>query len=95
MYRLWYCYYFVPQYHDVKLQVNTVQEVWDFIQINPTIEYYLASSRIPKRDFHDSAQKNNVEQHSEQSRKPSSQQQDFKESWKVYNVQCREPVMRP
>ena len=46
--------------------------------------YLQVSSRIPKRNFHDSAQNSGVKQHSEQSRKPSSQQQDFKESWKAY-----------
>ena len=41
-------------------------------------------SRILKKNFHDSYQKNGAEQHSKQSRKPSSQQQDFKESWNAY-----------
>ena len=32
-----------------------------------------------------------MEQHSQQFRKPLSQEQDYKESWKAYNyVQCRE-----
>ena len=41
------------------------------------LKYLLVSSRISERNFHDSAQTNGVEQHSEQYRKPSNQQQDF------------------
>ena len=37
-------------------------------------EYLWVSSRIPKRNFHGSAQSNGVEQYSEQSRRPTSQQ---------------------
>ena len=36
--------------------------------------YFQVSSIIPKGNFHESAQNNSVEQHSEQSKKPSSQQ---------------------
>ena len=39
---------------------------------------------IPERNFHNSAQNNHVEQYKKQSRKSSSQQQDFKDSWKAY-----------
>ena len=38
---------------------------------------FWVSSRIIKRNFHDSAQNNGVQQQSEQSRKPSSQWRDF------------------
>ena len=38
--------------------------------------YLRVSSRIPERNFHDSAQNNGVEQHSEQYRKLSNQQQE-------------------
>ena len=49
------------------------------------LRYLWVSSRIPERNFHDTAQNNGVEQHSEQqSRKPSNQQLNFKESWKAY-----------
>ena len=37
------------------------------------LRYLQVSSRIPKRNFQDSAQTNGVEQHSEQSRNPSTQ----------------------
>ena len=53
------------------------------------LRYLRVSSRIFKRNFHSSAQNDDVGQHSEQSRKPSSQQQDFKESWKAYIVSLR------
>ena len=44
-------------------------------------------------NFHDSAQNNVVEQHSEQSWKPSNQQLDFKDwSWKVY-IHCEWPAI--
>ena len=47
------------------------------------------SSKIAERNFHNSAQNNSAEQHSEQYRKPSSQQWDFsKESWKTHIMPC-------
>ena len=42
------------------------------------LRYLRVISKIPKRNFYKSAQSNGVEQHSEQSRKPSSQQQILK-----------------
>ena len=49
--------------------------------------------RIPEKNFHDSAQTNGVEQHSEQSKKPLNQQQDFKGNWKVY-MHCEWPAIK-
>ena len=46
------------------------------------IRYLQVSSRILKRNFYESAQKNGVEQHSEQSRKLSSQQWILKKAEK-------------
>ena len=42
--------------------------------------YLWVSSRILKRNFHDSAQNNGAQQQGEQSRKPSSQWRDFKKA---------------
>ena len=48
--------------------------------------YLRVSYRILKRDFYKSAQSNGVEQHSEQSRKPSSQQWILKKLKGVYII---------
>ena len=61
--------------------------VWRLSPAKECVNSYLwVISRILKRNFHNSVETNGVEQHSEQSRKPSSQQQDFKESRNAYIV---------
>ena len=52
--------------------------------------YLQVNSRIPKRNFHESAQNNGVEQHSEQFMKPSSQQGILK---KAERRICRHCIM--
>ena len=51
--------------------------------------YLWVSSRILKRNFHDSAQNNGAQQQGEQSRKPSSQWRDFKKA-ELLILCCRE-----
>ena len=62
------------------------EEFWSWLE-----RYLRVSSRIPERNFHGLAQNNGVEQHSEQSRKSSSQQGILK---KAERRICRRCIVR-